>query len=83
MTILDKCPYQYRHAMDILSVSSMNAYLELLLKAAAQPFSRFVSLDPGPCRLKGGGGKKCIYVAAGLERAGMLARRVVLNARYG
>jgi hypothetical protein len=46
----------------------MNAYLGLLLKAAAQPFARFVSLDLGLCRLKGGGGKKCIYVAAGLEK---------------
>jgi hypothetical protein len=48
----------------------MNACPELSLKAATQPFSRFVSLDPGPCRLKGGGGKKCIYVAAGLEKGG-------------
>jgi hypothetical protein len=61
----------------------MNAYPEPSLKAAAQPFSRFVSLDPGPCRLKVEGGRSVFMLPLGLKRAGMLAKRVVLNARYG
>jgi hypothetical protein len=51
------------------------AYLGLLvLKVAAQPLECLVSLDEGPYRLEGRGGKEWIYIAAGLKRSKMVRR---------